>query len=92
MQIYFIVSVFLFCLGLYISLTAKNYILILVGIELILNASNLNFVAFDNINQNTHGKIATLFVILIAACETAVTLAIVLNIYRYFKVLNPDEV
>lgn len=83
---------FLFCLGLYFSITAKNFILVLIGIELILNATNLNLVAFDVLNQNSEGKMASLFVILVAACETAVALAIILNVYRYIKTMNPEQV
>ncbi|TAF74138.1 MAG: NADH-quinone oxidoreductase subunit NuoK [Bacteroidetes bacterium] len=92
MHYYFIISVFLFCLGLYFSITAKNFILVLIGIELILNATNLNLVAFDVLNQNSEGKMASLFVILVAACETAVALAIILNVYRYIKTMNPEQV
>lgn len=92
MQYYFIISVFLFCLGLYFSITAKNFILVLIGIELILNAANLNLVAFDVLNQNSHGKMAVLFVILVAACETSVALAIIINVFRYIKTMNPDKV
>ena len=68
-----------------------------MGIELILNSANVNFVAFSRYNTGgtslmMTGQVASLFVIVLAACEAAVALAIVLNIYKRFNTINVDEV
>jgi NADH:ubiquinone oxidoreductase subunit K len=63
-----------------------------MGIELIFNATNLNMVAFSQNDIALRGQIFTLFTICIATCETAVALAIILQVYRYFKSTNPDKV
>jgi len=64
-----------------------------MGIELILNAANINFIAFTRYGGvNINGQMAAIFVIVIAAGEAAVALAIVLNIYKNFKSVNPSEV
>ena len=67
--------------------------MVLMGIELILNAANINFVAFARYgNFNLHGQMIALFVIVLAAAEAAIALAIVLNIYKTFATVNVDEV
>jgi len=64
-----------------------------MGVELILNAANINFIAFSRYGGvNISGQMASIFVIVIAAGEAAVALAIVLNIYKNFKSVNPAEV
>ncbi len=75
----------LFCTGIYGVLARKNGVLVLMSIELILNAVNINFVAFGAFNQDVTGQIFALFVIAIAAAEVGVGLAIVLLIYRNRK-------
>jgi NADH:ubiquinone oxidoreductase subunit K len=86
-------SAALFVIGLMIVIIKKNAIVVLIGIELMLNSANLNLVAFSQIDQeHFHGQIFTLFVIVIAAAEAAIALAIVLNIFRQFGVSDVDKV
>ncbi len=88
---YLIVSALLFCLGLFAVVTRKNAIAVLMGIELILNAANLNFVAFSRfVTGGLDGHLFALFVIVLAAAEAAVALAIVLTIYRMFHNVDVD--
>ncbi len=90
---YLIVGAILFSLGLFAVVTRKNAILVLMGLELILNSANINFIAFAKYGgMNIEGHVAAIFVIILAAAEAAVALAIVLNIYRNFKHVNVDEV
>ncbi len=83
----------LFVMGLMVVVVKRNAIMILLGIELMLNASNLNLVAF-NTHHITHmdGQIFSLFVIVIAVCEAAVGLAIILNVYQFYKSSVPDDI
>ena len=82
---YLIIAALLFCLGLFAVLTRRNGIAVLMGIELILNAANINFVAFSYyVTHTIGGHIFVVFVILLAAIEAAVALAIVFAIYRHF--------
>lgn len=86
-------SAFLFCIGLAIVVVKRNAIMVLIGIELMLNASNVNLVAFNQkhgIGQD--GQVFALFVVIVAVCEAAVGLAIVLRVYRYFQTSIPDEI
>ena len=81
-----IVSAILFAIGLAVVITKRNAVLMLAGIELTLNAVNLNLVAFSQYDQNRlQGQFFALFVIVIAAAEITVALAIILKIYDYFK-------
>ncbi|MGQ9819090.1 MAG: NADH-quinone oxidoreductase subunit NuoK [Candidatus Kapaibacteriales bacterium] len=90
---YLILSAILFGLGLFAIITRKNAVLVLMGVELVLNSANINFVAFAKYgNLNIDGHIAVIFVIMLAAIEVAVALAIVLNIYQNYKHINVDEV
>ena len=87
------VSAILFSFGVYAIVTRKNAVMVLMGIELILNSANINFVAFSKFgNFGLGGQIIALFVIILAAAEAAVGLAIVLNIYRTFAEVNVDEI
>jgi NADH-quinone oxidoreductase subunit K len=80
---FLIVAAVLFVFGVFTMLTRRNAIAVLMGIELILNAANINFVAFTRYGAiNLGGQIVAIFVIVLAACEAAVALAIVLNIYK----------
>lgn len=89
---YVVVSVILFSLGLATVMTRKNAIAVLMGIELILNASALNFVAFSRFNAaSARGEMTALFVIVLAVAEAAVALAIVLNFYKQVGSANVDE-
>jgi NADH-quinone oxidoreductase subunit K len=90
---YLIVSALLFSFGIYGVVTRKNAVLVLMGIELILNAANINFVAFSYfVHDVMSGQVAALFVIILAAAESAIALAIVLNIYKTFNKVNVDEI
>lgn len=90
---FLVVSGILFSLGIYGVVTRKNAIMVLMGIELILNAANINFVAFSRYgNFGLSGQIIALFVIVLAAAEAAIALAIVLNIYKTFANVNVDEI
>jgi NADH-quinone oxidoreductase subunit K len=87
------VSSILFSLGIFGIVTRKNAVMVLMGIELMLNASNINFIAFAKYgNFGLQGQIMALFVIVLAAAEAAIALAIVLNIYKTFSTVNVDEI
>lgn len=87
------ISALLFSIGLLTVLTRKNIIMILMGVELMLNAANLNFIAFSRYTAlSLDGNMIALFVIIIAAAEAAVALAIVVNIYKRFNTINADEI
>jgi NADH:ubiquinone oxidoreductase subunit K len=91
---YLVVSTLLFALGLYGVLTRRNAVAILMGIELMLNAANVNFVAFTKFVDPTfvRGHVAALVVITLAACEAVVGLALVINAYRHLETVNVDQV
>jgi NADH-quinone oxidoreductase subunit K len=89
---YLFISTILFALGIFAVVTRKNAVMVLMGIELILNAANINFVAFARYgNFGFQGQLMALFVIVLAAAEAAIALAIVLNIYKVFSSVNIDE-
>ena len=90
---YLLVSAILFSLGLYGVVTRRNGVAVLMGVELILNAANLNFLAFARFGgMNMAGHVYALFVIVLAAAEAAVALAIIINIFNNFNTINVDEV
>ncbi|MDP2363282.1 MAG: NADH-quinone oxidoreductase subunit NuoK [Ignavibacteria bacterium] len=90
---FLVVSTFLFSMGIYAIVTRKNAILVLMGVELILNSANINFIAFTRFgNFGLEGHLIALFVIVLAAAEAAIALAIVLNIYKTLSTVNIDEV
>jgi NADH-quinone oxidoreductase subunit K len=87
------VSALLFSLGIYGIVTRRNAILVLMGVELVLNAASINFVAFSRYGGvNMDGQVVAIFVIILAAAEAAIALAIVLNIFQRFQTVNVDEV
>jgi len=90
---FLIVSAILFSLGLMAILTKRNIIMVLMGVELILNSANINFIAFSRFTElSLDGQMIGLFVIIIAAAEAAVALAIALNVYNRFKSINLDDI
>lgn len=92
LQTYLTLAAFLFSLGMFAVITRRNAIAVLMGIELILNAANLNFIAFARFGgMNFTGHIFALFVIVLAAAEVAVALAIIINLYQNFNSINVDE-
>jgi len=93
---YLLLSSFLFAIGLAGALTRRNSIMVLIGIELMLNAANLNFIAFWRFgphaaNQIT-GIIFVIFSIAVAAAEAAVGLALIIAIYRHYKSTNVEDI
>jgi len=89
---YLVVGAALFCLGLLAVTTRRNAISVLMGVELILNAANVNLVAFARYSAaGIEGQVFAVFVIVLAAAEAAVALAIVLNIYRNCQMVNVDH-
>lgn len=98
LQAYLIVAGLLFSLGLFGVMTRRHGVAVLLGIELMLNAANINLVAFSHylspggkINTVLDGQVFALMVIALAACEVAVGLAIILKLYRAQGILNPDD-
>ena len=89
---YLLLSAFLFCTGIYGVLARRNGVLVLMSIELMLNAVNINLVAFSARLNDAAGQVFALFVIAIAAAEVGVGLAIVLLIYRNRVGVNLDEI
>jgi len=89
---YIAVSAALFAIGIAAILVRRNVLYVLMGIEMILNAANINFVAFNRFNGGgLEGKMFAIFVIILAAAEAAVALAIVLNVFYLFNSVKPSE-
>jgi NADH:ubiquinone oxidoreductase subunit K len=89
---YLIISAALFSLGIMAVMTRKNAVNMLMGIELILNSANINLVAFSRFSSaNLDGQLFAIFIIVIAAAEAAVGLAIVLSMYRLLNSVNLDK-
>ncbi len=88
---YLIVSALLFSIGIAIVVTKRNIIVVLAGIELILNAANINLVAFSSQDGMLKGQFFALFVMIVAAAEATIALAIVAQVYKQFKTSNLDE-
>ena len=89
---YLVISAALFSLGIMGVLTRKNAVNVLMGVELILNSANLNLVAFSRFSAGSlSGQVFAIFIIVIAAAEAAVALAIVLSMYRLVKSVNLDR-
>ena len=91
---YLILAAALFCVGLYGVLARKNAVAILMGIELMLNAVNINLVAFWNYltPQVMAGQMFTLIVLTVAAAEAAVGLALIISIYRRRNTVVAEEI
>src|SRR5437867_5407168 len=92
---YLLLSALLFSIGLAGALTRRNAIIVLIGIELMLNAANLNFIAFWRYGQNPQALTGVMFVIFsigVAAAEAAVGLALIISIYRHYKTADVDQI
>ena len=92
---YLLLSALLFSIGLAGALTRRNAILVLIGIELMLNAANLNFIAFWRYGPNPQALTGIVFVIFsigVAAAEAAVGLALIISIYRHYRTTNLDRI
>ena len=88
---YLMLAAFLFSCGLYGALARRNAVAVLMGIELMLNAVNINLVAFSHRLASLEGQVFTIFVITVAAGEAAVGLAIIIQLYRLRSSINVDE-
>ncbi len=90
---YLVVAAILFCAGLFVMLTKRNAIGILLGVEMVLNAVNINLVAFDRYQGfgEADGQIVALFVIVLAAAEAAVAVAICTNFYKNLRTIDVDR-
>ena len=94
LQIFLIISASLFCIGLLAVLSRRHAIFILIGIEMMLAAANLNFIAFWRFGMRSPypvGVMVVIFSIAIAAAEVAVGLALVIAVYRHFRTTNVEQ-
>jgi NADH:ubiquinone oxidoreductase subunit K len=94
LQLFLVVSAILFCIGLLAALSRRHAIFILIGIELMLAAANLNFIAFWRFGpqpQPPTGMMIAIFSIAIAAAEAVVGLAMVIAVYRHYRTTNVDQ-
>jgi len=92
---YLLLSALLFAIGLAGALTRRNAIIVLIGIELMLNGANLNFIAFWRYGPNPHALTGLLFVLFsigVAAAEAAVGLALIISVYRHYRTTNLDQI
>lgn len=90
---FLIVAAALFSIGLAVMITKRNAIAVLIGVELILNAVNINLVAFSQYDPlRLEGQLFALFVMVVAAAESAVALAIILKVYRHYQTTDLDKI
>lgn len=92
-EAYVLVSVALFALGVVCIVSRRNILYVLMGIEMILNAASINFAAFNRFNggADLEGRVFVIFIIILAAAEAAVALAIVLNVFHLFRTIKPSD-
>ncbi len=88
---FLLLAAVLFCIGVFGVIARRNAVMVLMSIELVLNAVNLNLIAFALMNNDVDGQVFALFVIAIAAAEVGVGLAMVLLIYRNRRSISLDE-
>lgn len=90
---YLTLALILFCIGLYGALTKRNTVIVLISVELMLNAVNINLVAFSKFGMipSITGQVFALFAMAVAAAEAAVGLAILIALYRNRNTVNIDE-
>ena len=93
LQSYLVIAAILFSMGIYGVITRKNAVAILMGIELILNSANINFIAFNRYGgmEKLDGHVFSIFVIVLAAAEAAVALAIVINLFKNVGSVDVDN-
>ena len=89
---YLVLASILFMIGVIGVLTRRNALVILMSVELMLNAANLTFLAFSRLHGDQQGHVMVFFVIAVAAAEAAVGLAIVLSIFRHKRSVNVDDI
>ena len=85
------VGAFLFATGFAMMVLKRNTIFVLMGIELMLNAANLNLVAFSRSDEQNQGMMMGLFVLVVGVCEMAIALAVIIQVYRQFKGIDVDQ-
>jgi NADH-quinone oxidoreductase subunit K len=90
-QYYLMLSAALFCIGLFGVLTRENALIFLMSVELILNAANVNFIAFAQFHGNITGQVFALFTMALAAAEVAIGIGIILVLYRNFDDVKVTE-
>ncbi len=88
---YYYLVAFLFSAGVFVVLTKKNAVFVLLGVELMLNAANLLLVTFSKTDPTFNGQIFAIFSVVLTVCEISIALAILLNIYRKHATSNLDE-
>lgn len=90
---YLVLAAAVFCCGLFVMMTKRNAIGVLIGVELLLNSVNINLVAFDRYRPmgGADGQISALFVIVLAAAEAAVAVAICMNLYTNLNTIDVDK-
>jgi NAD(P)H-quinone oxidoreductase subunit 4L len=93
LEFFLLLAAALFCVGIYGLVTSRNAVRVLMSVELLLNAVNLNLISFSNYldGQNIKGQVFTVFVITVAAAEAAVGLAIILAIYRSRDTIDMEQ-
>ena len=92
LQAFLILGALLFTAGVVAVLSRRNAVAVLIGIELMLNAANLNLVAFDRFGGGIDGQVFTLFVLVVAAAEVAVALAIIINVFDSRDRVDVDRI
>ncbi len=89
---YVVLAAFMFCCGIYVMTIKRNAVGILIGVELVLNAANINLVGFSRYQVgNIDGQISALFVIVLAAAEAAIAIAIFVNYYNNLATIDVDR-
>jgi len=91
---YLVIGILLFVIGLYGMINRKTFIGMLISAELILSGASINFMAFNHFSapDPVVGQVFTLFIMAIAAAETAIVLSIIIAVYRNYKSINTDSV
>ncbi len=92
LQIVQIFAAALFCIGLYAAITRKNLILILIGVELMINAAIINLSIADYMNGKMQGQMMSIFAMVLSAASVALALAIIIKTYKQFQNINPDKI
>ncbi len=87
----FFLAIFLFAAGLLIVIIKRNTIFVLMGIELILNGANLNLITFSTQYGGLEGELMGIFVVVLAAAEAGIALAILLLVFKHYKSINLDD-
>lgn len=89
---YLVLAAALFTSGIVVVIVKKNAVFVLIGIELMLNAANLNLIAFSMYDSTIQGQLFAVFSVMLAAAEAVIALAILVNIYRTYDSTNLDEI